>query len=106
MRDGFRSREIIGIITAFVLDIILWFLFIFGPMIAGVVTGLFVKEAEKGAKISFIGGLFATLVIVIVQIMTTSHQLGVISGESVLIVSLVNMTALVIGGFVGGTLRE
>lgn len=106
MDKEFRSREIVGVVIAFVLDVVLWFLFIFGAIIAGIITGLFVKEVQKGIRVCFIGGLLAVLVVTLIQFLSAGFQLEIVFKESILIIGLVNITVLVLGGFIGGALRE
>lgn len=105
MSDGKKGGIVAGILWMFLISLLLFWLPVIGPLLAGVVGGK--KSGGVGSAIIAVflpGVVFGVILFALASSLTGIPVVGVAAGAGGFVLSLVHVGPLLIGAIIGGVL--
>ena len=105
MSDGSKGSVLSGMFWMFLISVLLFWLPVFGALIAGIVGGMKAGGVINGLTAALIPGMVLGIALyVVAAALTGLPLLGAIAGASGLVLSLLHIGPLLVGALVGGFL--
>ncbi|MCZ6771540.1 MAG: hypothetical protein O7G83_06085 [Proteobacteria bacterium] len=105
MSDGSKGSVLSGMFWMFLISVLLFWLPVFGALIAGIVGGMKAGGVINGLTAALIPGMVLGIALyVVAAALSGLPLLGAIAGASGLVLSLLHIGPLLVGALVGGFL--
>lgn len=101
-----RGSILGGFLWMLVLSILLFWLPILGPFIAGVVGGRVAGSASNGFVAAILPMLIVVFLVVIVSTFFLLPGIGLLAGTSLVVASILHSLPLIVGALLGGALAQ
>ena len=106
MTDHARGSVLLGTITMLVLAVLLSWLPVFGPLIAGGIGGWIIRDRKTALLAALVPAILLAGFIVLVLALFELPVLGAVAGFAVFVVVAVQEIPLLLGAYAGGASRE
>ncbi len=101
-----RGSILAGFLWMLVVSILLFWLPILGPFIAGVVGGRVAGSASNGFVAAILPTLIVAFLVVIVSTFFLLPGVGLLAGSSLVVASILHGLPLIVGALLGGALAQ
>ena len=105
-RSGERGSLVAGGLTMLVLAILLSWLPVFGPLIAGGAGGWVIRDGRAALLVALVPAALFAVFLVLVLVAFDLPLIGAVAGFAVFLIVAVQEIPLLVGAYAGGVLRE